>query len=87
MSENTEFKIDLSEHADPEDFLNRCKKRYPDENVNLVLRGKTLVVIMNSAAKAQLKIDVCSFLSDQARYEIYIAPQKIKRLSGCLHPT
>jgi hypothetical protein len=71
--EKKELEINLEDHENPEDFLRRCKQKYPDENVILFLdkSGKKLVVCIAEEVPTQIKTSTFSFLEDLARREMY----------------
>ena len=62
--------IDLSEHSDPKGFINRMRENYPDENVDLELKGNSMSVAINPEVPLQLKINVASCLEREAKCEI-----------------
>jgi len=62
--------IDLSEHPNPEEFINSMRENYPDENVNLKLKGEKMEVTINPEVPLQLKINVASYLEREAKNKI-----------------
>lgn len=63
--------IDLSDHKNPEKFLEEMQERFPDSNVSLRLEGKTMRVNISKQLPPQFVVAAYLSLLDQSRYAMY----------------
>ena len=63
--------IDLSDHKNPEQFLEEMRTRFPDPNILLTLEGTTLHVSASKQVPPQIVVAAYSSLLDQAKYAMY----------------
>jgi hypothetical protein len=63
--------IDLSDHKNPEKFLEEIQTRFPDPNISLTLEGTTLWIKASEKLPSQVVASAYSILLDQARYAMY----------------
>jgi len=68
---NSDLQINLSEHKNPAEFMQELNKKYPDDNVELDLRGTVLYVNIKPVTHLQEKINILSFLNDRAKEAIH----------------
>ena len=70
MSQST-FKISLSGHKSPRKLASQLRKKYPDSQVKLEIKGDNLVARINEKVPTQLKLDIQSFLSERVKEAIH----------------
>lgn len=70
------LEIDLSEHKNPQQFLDEMQKRFPDPNISLILKGSNLQIIVLQQFHPQFVVAIYSNLSYQAKCAIYGPPRQ-----------
>lgn len=74
--EKKKLKIDLSEHKNPQQFLEEMQARFPDPNISLTLEGNVLWLNASDQLPSQIVVAAYSSLLDQAKYAMYGSPQR-----------
>ncbi len=70
------LKIDLTDHKNPQQFLEEMQSRFPDPNISLVLEGNALWLNASEQLPSQIVVAAYSSLLDQAKYAMYGPPQQ-----------
>ncbi|MEA3463493.1 MAG: hypothetical protein U9R14_00175 [Patescibacteria group bacterium] len=67
----SDLEIDLSEHKEPEEFVQELSKKYPDSNVELSLMDNILHINISPKIHLQERINIVSFLNDRTKEAIH----------------
>jgi hypothetical protein len=65
------MKIDLSDHRNPEQFLEEMQARFPDPNISLTLEGNVLCVNPSEHLPLQIVVNAYESLVAQAKYAMH----------------
>jgi len=65
------LRISLEGHPDPKSFVEGLRKKYPDDDVKIQLKGQQMEVSINPRVPLQLKTDISSFLIRESKEAIH----------------